>query len=498
MNLYFGDIHNHCGITYGYGSLENALTVAREQLDFCSITGHAMWPDIPKKTPKTSFLVDFHEKGFNNLYENWDYVKKTIKAANKKNDFITFQSYEMHSSKYGDYHVLSTDDTLPLIYSKNPSSLYSDLKTYNKIIIPHHVAYTPSYRGIYWDTFDNKKSPVVEVFSKHGCSISNTSKYNYYHTMGPRDSRNTIYEGLKKGNSFSFIASSDHHAGYPGSHGDGRMVVLAKNKTRKDIFNAILKGNTYAITGDKIKCEFTVNNSCFGSKITSKSINELYLNIIACDYIEKIIVYKNLKPYKCIYYEDFVSNNKNYKKYKLRIEYGWGKNIIGFPWQGEIQISDGNIIDVETCFKGRNILAPNKEDNYNNSINAINNKITNKTINSFNFISSTVKNPSPLHSLTNAIIIEIEGNIDTLISLKLNDKDICLSLKELINNNISYHLDEYNSEAFVLSCIEEEFYSYNNTWLDSTESDEKGFYHVEISQKNGQMAWISSVFINYD
>ena len=118
MNLYFGDIHNHCGITYGYGSLENALTVAKEQLDFCSITGHAMWPDIPKKTPKNSFLIDFHEKGFNKLYKNWDYVKNTIKAANKENNFVTFQSYEMHSSKHGDYHVLSTDDSLPLVYSK--------------------------------------------------------------------------------------------------------------------------------------------------------------------------------------------------------------------------------------------------------------------------------------------------------------------------------------------------------------------------------------------
>ena len=24
MKTYFGDLHNHCGITYGFGSLENA------------------------------------------------------------------------------------------------------------------------------------------------------------------------------------------------------------------------------------------------------------------------------------------------------------------------------------------------------------------------------------------------------------------------------------------------------------------------------------------
>ena len=42
MNTYFGDLHNHCGITYGFGSLENAIKRAKSQLDFCAFTGHAL------------------------------------------------------------------------------------------------------------------------------------------------------------------------------------------------------------------------------------------------------------------------------------------------------------------------------------------------------------------------------------------------------------------------------------------------------------------------
>ena len=34
LNVYVGDIHNHCGISYGYGSIENAVEFARSQLDF--------------------------------------------------------------------------------------------------------------------------------------------------------------------------------------------------------------------------------------------------------------------------------------------------------------------------------------------------------------------------------------------------------------------------------------------------------------------------------
>ena len=111
MNIYWGDIHNHCGITYGFGSLENALKAAREQLDFCAIIGHAMWPDIPEATtPRLKTLVEYHQNGFKKLRQNWETVRQTVQDAHVPNEFVTFQGYEMHSRKYGDYHLLSPSD----------------------------------------------------------------------------------------------------------------------------------------------------------------------------------------------------------------------------------------------------------------------------------------------------------------------------------------------------------------------------------------------------
>ena len=72
MKLLFGDIHDHCGISYGYGSLENALKNALSHLDFVAVTGHAFWPDIPPVTPDTEFLVSFHKKGFEKLKGNYE------------------------------------------------------------------------------------------------------------------------------------------------------------------------------------------------------------------------------------------------------------------------------------------------------------------------------------------------------------------------------------------------------------------------------------------
>lgn len=66
MKTYFGDLHNHCGITYGFGSLSNAIDRAKSQLDFCAFTGHAMWPDMYEKAPGTEFVVNFHLEGLKN------------------------------------------------------------------------------------------------------------------------------------------------------------------------------------------------------------------------------------------------------------------------------------------------------------------------------------------------------------------------------------------------------------------------------------------------
>ncbi len=58
LHPYYGDLHNHCGISYGVGTLEEAFNNARECLDFCSVTGHAQWPDMPEPNEHIQPLLD--------------------------------------------------------------------------------------------------------------------------------------------------------------------------------------------------------------------------------------------------------------------------------------------------------------------------------------------------------------------------------------------------------------------------------------------------------
>lgn len=496
MKLYWGDIHNHCGITYGFGGLENALEAARAQLDFCNVTGHAMWPDIPERTKEIEFIVDFHNEGFKKLRNNWEYARSTIEKANNPGEFVTFQGYEMHSSKYGDHHVCSPDGDLPLIYGENPADLIEKLKPYRAIVVPHHIGYTPGYRGINWDYFSQDISPVVEVFSKHGCAMSEKSMYPYLHTMGPRDSRNLVYEGIKRGNMFGFVASTDHHAGYPGSFGDGRMAVWASEKTRESIWEAILARRTYAVTGDRIACYFSINGAAMGSKTEDKGKRSLHLDVTACDTVDKIVVYKNSKPWKIVNGEMFKEPSNPTGHFKIRVETGWGRSVEGYKWDMEASVNDGNIISAESCFRGRSVLAPTPEMREDKNINRISNNIIKKTESKIQWECTSFKNPSTLHPQTSAVVLEIEGDTSTALNLNVNGCRVSYTIDELIKGNRSMQMGKFNGEAVLVhGAVHEDIYKLSFDWEDKDKEREIDIYHVEVRQSNGQMAWITPVFV---
>jgi len=493
MYLYWGDVHNHCGISYGYGTLENALVAAGEQLDFCAVTGHAMWPDIPPRGPDTDYLVDFHERGFSRLAASWDDVRRTVAAANRPGHLVTFQSYEIHSRAHGDHHILSPDDDLPLVEAASPRELVERLSGHQVIAVPHHIAYAPGYRGINWETFSPDMSPVVEVYSKHGSGFSQDGPYPYLHTMGPRDGRNTALYGLRQGLHFGFTASTDHHAGYPGSYGDGRVAVWAEDFTRDAIWRALLARRCYAVTGDKIACRFSVGGSPMGSVVERPGPHEITLNVRGCDALDQVIVYRNGRPWKVATARPRLPA-PHCERWKVRVEMGWGYSTELFTWDGEARVTDGEITSVEPCFRGQSVLAPSPERSDDARISALENRVLHQDVNEVAWRCQTAKNPSTLHPATAALILEIAGDSGTTLHVALNGVTAVATLGELVEAGRAAHLKEHASEAFLVHrAVSEHEYTLIARW--QTEATDRGAtsYCAEVNQLNGQCAWISPV-----
>lgn len=497
MKLYFGDIHNHCGISYGYGSLENALRNAREHLDFVAVTGHAFWPDIPPVTPETEFLVAFHKKGFEKLKENYEGNKTLYEEFNSKGSFTTFIGYEMHSHHYGDHHIVSGDMTIPLLTdAMTPREFYEETKDYHDtVIIPHHIAYAPGFRGISWDDYDPSLFPVVEVISKHGCAMSDSHPYPYYHNMGGRESGNTAYEGLRKGKMFGFVGSTDHHAGYPGSYGDGFLAVLAEDNSRSAIIDAVKKRHTYALNGDRIRASFNVDGAVFGDKVPlTSSQHRIKYDMELSYFLDKAVIYRNLEPVFILNGETLRNVNKN-GLYKVRLEFGWGGKKDLLTWDFDVSVKNGKVRGLEKCFRGKSVLAPQEGVEVSPDCNVIDNHASVFSDTTAGGRVQTAKNISSTSPSTSGVVLEIEGSLDTVLTVTVNGRTVEKRIGDLIGYSFNYPVGVTNSPSFKIhQVVPETQFRLNGTIEDEYEGN--AFYHMEIFQKNGSLALISPVYFS--
>src|SRR5699024_6613119 len=144
LHCYVGDIHNHCGISYGHGSLEDAYRNARLQLDFASVTGHAWWHDMPVGDPRLAAEEAYHREGFKRLADCWDDVQEITSSVHEDGSFVSLLSFEWHSMMYGDHCVYYRDAYGPIIRASSLTSLRSALRAQAAagrpaLAIPHHI-----------------------------------------------------------------------------------------------------------------------------------------------------------------------------------------------------------------------------------------------------------------------------------------------------------------------------------------------------------------------
>ena len=94
----------------------------------------------------------------------------------------------------------------------------------------------------------------------HGCSEGSENTRPFLHVMGASDYNSTMSYGLSQKHLFGVVGSTDHHSGHPGSYGHGRTAVWADRKTREAIWQALCQRRTYALTGDRISLQNSLND----------------------------------------------------------------------------------------------------------------------------------------------------------------------------------------------------------------------------------------------
>lgn len=489
----YGDIHNHCDISYGHGRFADALARAALQLDFVSITGHAHWPDMPVDDPSVAHIVDFHVKGFAKLRAGWESHFEVLRAA-ETDRFSVFPGYEIHSGEHGDYTIVYADlDIEPLHLADSPSELRTKLSAEmpgRALAFPHHIGYRQGARGINWKTFDPALSPFVEMFSMHGCAETSETERSYLHSMGPVDGYSTMERGLQQGHVFGIVANTDHHSAFPGSYGHGRMAVYAQGRDREAIWNAMMTRRTNALTGDRIHLLGVVGDVAQGGIVSPQSDAELRIEAVAGGFIDCIDVMRNGKLYERISPAIAPAPiGEDAEETLLYLELGWGARGSQHHWDGKIEIEGGEILDVEPRFRGAEVVSPLEGDDAGHAL-----PVLRQEDRGVAFVVTSEANPNNSTTATQGLMLRAKIGADAIIRATLSGKEIVVPAARLREGALSGNLGPIDSPAYRFHSLPSprDWQWSGAVSLGELQAGET--VYLRLRQAGGQMAWTSPIF----
>lgn len=496
LTAYAGDLHNHCGISYGHGSIETAFANAKQQLDFASVTGHAAWHDIPAE-PRD--VHDYHIEGFARLESQWGHVQDVTAAAHEDGEFVSLLSLEWHSLTYGDHCVYYQSDHGPLEVARSQSleelrARLRDLDTAGlpSMVLPHHIGYGTGHRGINWSTYTEELSPVVELVSMHGSGEAEPGLRQYLHTMGPRDGASTAQHGLTQGHRFGFIGSTDHHSAHPGSYGYGKAMVWADSLTRTGIWDAIQARRTYAVTGDRIMLATAVDGMPMGSEVRASGTRRIEVDVLGGDRIDFVEVLRNNEVIAVG--RPTASSEESGFDGVLAVSFGWGEYGVEVDWDVSIRVRGGRILSVDPRLHGEDIVDPlrkgsDAEGPTTRWVQADDHTITMAT--------RTRGNPTVLTDATQQLGLQVVGDGNTVLEVIANGRTVQATVAELREGSKTAYTGGFVSPAILLHRAADESARTVRMDFEDVGGDEgTDWYYTRVRQANDQYAWSSPTWVD--
>ena len=324
--IYWGDTHGHSGFAEGLGTPDRFMQWAKEdaRLDYVTHSEHDIWMD----DREWQVLIDNVEK-----YSD--------------DDFIGFLGYEWTRSKFlGGHHnvIFRTSkgrERVPAQLYGTLTRLYQGLREKHDpqdvVVIPH--AHQPgNYRLV-----DPDLEPLVEIMSQHGT-------FEWY---GQRY--------LDHGHEVGFTAASDNHLSQPGytapkagglSQRGGLGALIATEKTRDTLFDAMKNLDAYATSGDRIILDFSINGSSMGKRIPFDSERAIQGRAIGAWPIAEIAVVKNGSD---IWHQDYLTDSTGSTPTRYKLSF-WSDsepvhehdNPRGWrTWSGSFTVSGAAIVEAK-------------------------------------------------------------------------------------------------------------------------------------------------------
>ena len=519
--LFWGDLHFHFPPPREFpedcaehdpagweGFIDDCLRQARGHVDFL---GALFYPAYNYRSPGPDGYP-IESVGMKDGYEeNWAAIQRIAEAHHAPGERVTFPGYEWTGdrTRWGDHNVIYKAPGGPLDLSADVRDLFRALGEHEALAIPHHTGYEVGHRGKDWSAHDPRLSPVVEIYSGHGCSesIDAPADMRRNGTMSPRVSGGTARDGLARGRRFGFIASPDS-CGFPAKWDFGVAGVWAEDLTRDALWGAIARRRTYAVTGDRMRLTFQANGRPMGEAFPCDGEVELTGEVVGSDEIDRVELIRDGRVIdaQCCLPSCPALPGGPTARVKLRIEVGWGPSTREVPglgerrWSGSLRLSDGRLLGVETCFSraGQWAGIEGAELRWE--------------------MATAQREREASGSCQQALVVEIDAPPDAPLFVECDGMMLRTSLRELASGSrvladvegaerllrerfgaIEFEdpAGSLRSNAYKLllhRAVPAEACRVAFHFKDRPEG--RAYYYVRVSQRNGQQAWASPVWVD--
>ncbi|SHI56003.1 LPXTG-motif cell wall anchor domain-containing protein [Clostridium amylolyticum] len=285
-NFYFGQLHAHTNISDGKGTLDEAYEWARDKgkADFIAITDHSNWFD----NDKSANIND------GSMSKSWVNAHDIADKYNEDGKFTAIYGYEMTwSGSTGGWGHINTFNTKGF---ETRSNNKMDLKNYYDTIAKQTQSISQLNHpgktfgdfgdfGFYSKEADNVVN-MIEVGNGEGPVRGSGyfPSYEYY------------TRALDKGWHLAPTNNQDNHKGNWITSNTARTVILANEKSRDGLYEAMREKKVYATEDENLKVNYTVNNMPMGSFLGNAEKLNFTVNVNdpdSTDVITKISIIAN-------------------------------------------------------------------------------------------------------------------------------------------------------------------------------------------------------------
>lgn len=458
--IYWADIHGQTGETVGAGTVDEYFRFARD-VAALDVTAH-------------------QGNDFQITQGLWAEIERSIREYHLPGRFITFLGWEWSGNHPagGDHNVFYPLADAGMIYRSSHwqiedksdaendrypvSELYKTLKANAEpaLMIPHVGG-----RHCNLEFHDPDLEPVVEITSVHG-------RFEWL-----------LEDALRRGYKVGVVGNSDDHtcrpgAAYPTDHSfgvrGGLTGIYAPELTREAVFAAYKARRTYATTGERIFLSVLADGYPMGAEFTSHRAPTIQVEVAGTAPLDRV----EIKRGDQVIYAHPVVKPEERDPQRVRVLWG-GARIAGrgrhAKWDGELTLSQGQILSVrpfafDVPSQGLREVAERK----------------------VSWVSSTSGD-------VDGVELYLDATPDTRVTFTSPLKSFGFRLAELQQGAVRHEaggLDQH-VEAY-LAPRQAAPGAAAFSFTDAQIQPGRNAYYVRVMQEDGEMAWSSPIYVNYE